>query len=218
MKKMMMMMMVMKKWEVFDLSVRNMERGGGKEGGGGCSEKSLTLILDDGGDLTHWIYKKYPNMFKKIKGIVEESVTGVHRLYQLSKAGKLCVPAMNVNDSVTKQKFDNLYCCRESILDGLKRTTDMMFGGKQVVVCGYGEGVQIRIWAHFVPVFPPSMDGFRLVKLNEVIRQVDIVITCTDEYVASLHLPTFDAHLTELTDEQANDSQAGSHRAGGEQG
>ncbi|XP_017694259.1 PREDICTED: adenosylhomocysteinase 3-like [Lepidothrix coronata] len=96
-------------------------------------------ILDDGGDLTHWIYKKYPNMFKKIKGIVEESVTGVHRLYQLSKAGKLCVPAMNVNDSVTKQKFDNLYCCRESILDGLKRTTDMMFGGKQVVVCGYGE-------------------------------------------------------------------------------
>ncbi|XP_064431037.1 adenosylhomocysteinase 3 isoform X4 [Mirounga angustirostris] len=99
------------------------------------------MILDDGGDLTHWIYKKYPNMFKKIKGIVEESVTGVHRLYQLSKAGKLCVPAMNVNDSVTKQKFDNLYCCRESILDG--------------------------------------MDGFRLVKLNEVIRQVDIVITCT---------------------------------------
>ncbi|NXE43604.1 SAHH2 protein, partial [Ptilorrhoa leucosticta] len=96
-------------------------------------------ILDDGGDLTHWVYKKYPSVFKKIRGIVEESVTGVHRLYQLSKAGKLCVPAMNVNDSVTKQKFDNLYCCRESILDGLKRTTDVMFGGKQVVVCGYGE-------------------------------------------------------------------------------
>ncbi|KAM6108390.1 S-adenosylhomocysteine hydrolase-like protein 1 isoform 2-T2 [Pterocles gutturalis] len=76
------------------------------------------MILDDGGDLTHWVYKKYPNIFKKIRGIVEESVTGVHRLYQLSKAGKLCVPAMNVNDSVTKQKFDNLYCCRESILDG----------------------------------------------------------------------------------------------------
>ncbi|KAK6321400.1 hypothetical protein J4Q44_G00083760 [Coregonus suidteri] len=76
------------------------------------------MILDDGGDLTHWVYKKYPNVFKKIRGIVEESVTGVHRLYQLSKAGKLCVPAMNVNDSVTKQKFDNLYCCRESILDG----------------------------------------------------------------------------------------------------
>ncbi|KAK2517238.1 hypothetical protein Q9233_013266 [Columba guinea] len=135
-------------------------------------------ILDDGGDLTHWIYKKYPNMFKKIKGIVEESVTGVHRLYQLSKAGKLCVPAMNVNDSVTKQKFDNLYCCRESILDGLKRTTDMMFGGKQVVVCGYGESQILQVDSRN----PPDglgMDGFRLVKLNEVIRQVDIVITCT---------------------------------------
>ncbi|XP_008584429.1 PREDICTED: putative adenosylhomocysteinase 3 [Galeopterus variegatus] len=155
------------------------------------------MILDDGGDLTHWIYKKYPNMFKKIKGIVEESVTGVHRLYQLSKAGKLCVPAMNVNDSVTKQKFDNLYCCRESILDGLKRTTDMMFGGKQVVVCGYGEvgkGCCAALKAMgsivYVTEIDPicalqaCMDGFRLVKLNEVIRQVDIVITCTEYYDA----------------------------------
>nr|XP_008511335.1 PREDICTED: putative adenosylhomocysteinase 3 [Equus przewalskii] len=161
------------------------------------------MILDDGGDLTHWIYKKYPNMFKKIKGIVEESVTGVHRLYQLSKAGKLCVPAMNVNDSVTKQKFDNLYCCRESILDGLKRTTDMMFGGKQVVVCGYGEvgkGCCAALKAMgsivYVTEIDPicalqaCMDGFRLVKLNEVIRQVDIVITCTGNknVVAREHL------------------------------
>ncbi|XP_077713428.1 adenosylhomocysteinase 3 isoform X3 [Canis aureus] len=159
----------------------------------GCTHiTAQTAILDDGGDLTHWIYKKYPNMFKKIKGIVEESVTGVHRLYQLSKAGKLCVPAMNVNDSVTKQKFDNLYCCRESILDGLKRTTDMMFGGKQVVVCGYGEvgkGCCAALKAMgsivYVTEIDPicalqaCMDGFRLVKLNEVIRQVDIVITCT---------------------------------------
>uniref|UniRef100_A0A4W5RMW2 Adenosylhomocysteinase like 1 n=1 Tax=Hucho hucho TaxID=62062 RepID=A0A4W5RMW2_9TELE len=255
------------------------------------------MILDDGGDLTHWVYKKYPNVFKKIRGIVEESVTGVHRLYQLSKAGKLCVPAMNVNDSVTKQKFDNLYCCRESILDGLKRTTDVMFGGKQVVVCGYGEvgkGCTAALKAMgsivYVTEIDPicalqaCMDGFRVVKLNEVIRQVDVIITCTgnknvvtrdqldrmkngsivcnmghsnteidvgrllnlscstvptfvlsitattqalalielynapegrykqdvyllpkkmDEYVASLHLPTFDAHLTELSDEQA---------------
>uniref|UniRef100_A0A8C6CTN6 Adenosylhomocysteinase like 1 n=1 Tax=Moschus moschiferus TaxID=68415 RepID=A0A8C6CTN6_MOSMO len=255
------------------------------------------MILDDGGDLTHWVYKKYPNVFKKIRGIVEESVTGVHRLYQLSKAGKLCVPAMNVNDSVTKQKFDNLYCCRESILDGLKRTTDVMFGGKQVVVCGYGEvgkgccaalkalGAIVYI-TEIDPIcaLQACMDGFRVVKLNEVIRQVDVVITCTgnknvvtrehldrmknscivcnmghsnteidvgrllnlscstvptfvlsitattqalalielynapegrykqdvyllpkkmDEYVASLHLPSFDAHLTELTDDQA---------------
>ncbi|XP_070969661.1 putative adenosylhomocysteinase 3 isoform X2 [Oncorhynchus clarkii lewisi] len=254
------------------------------------------MILDDGGDLTHWIFKKYPNMFKMIKGIVEESVTGVHRLYQLSKAGRLCVPAMNVNDSITKQKFDNLYCCRESILDGLKRSTDVMFGGKQVVVCGYGEvgkGCSAALKAMGSVVYVTEvdpicalqacMDGFRLVKLNEVIRQVDLVITCTgnknvvareyldrmkngcivcnmghsnteidvgrllnlscstvptfvlsitattqalalielynapegrykqdvyllpkkmDEFVASLHLPTFDAHLTELTDEQ----------------
>uniref|UniRef100_G3UTV5 Adenosylhomocysteinase like 1 n=2 Tax=Meleagris gallopavo TaxID=9103 RepID=G3UTV5_MELGA len=255
------------------------------------------MILDDGGDLTHWVYKKYPNIFKKIRGIVEESVTGVHRLYQLSKAGKLCVPAMNVNDSVTKQKFDNLYCCRESILDGLKRTTDVMFGGKQVVVCGYGEvgkGCCAALKALGAIVYVTEidpicalqacMDGFRVVKLSEVIRQVDVVITCTgnknvvtrehldrmknscivcnmghsnteidvgrllnlscstvptfvlsitattqalalielynapegrykqdvyllpkkmDEYVASLHLPSFDAHLTELTDDQA---------------
>uniref|UniRef100_A0A8C7P5L8 Adenosylhomocysteinase-like 1 n=1 Tax=Oncorhynchus mykiss TaxID=8022 RepID=A0A8C7P5L8_ONCMY len=150
------------------------------------------MILDDGGDLTHWVYKKHPSVFKKAQGIVEESVTGVHRLYQLSKAGKLCVPAMNVNDSVTKQKFDNLYCCRESILDGLKRTTDVMFGGKQVVVCGYGEvgkgccsalkalGAIVCI-TEIDPIcaLQGCMDGFRVVKLNEVIRQMDLVITCT---------------------------------------
>uniref|UniRef100_A0A3Q4GQG0 Adenosylhomocysteinase-like 1 n=1 Tax=Neolamprologus brichardi TaxID=32507 RepID=A0A3Q4GQG0_NEOBR len=150
------------------------------------------MILDDGGDLTHWVYKKYPSVFKKARGIVEESVTGVHRLYQLSKAGKLCVPAMNVNDSVTKQKFDNLYCCRESILDGLKRTTDIMFGGKQVVVCGYGEvgkgcctalkalGAIVCI-TEIDPIcaLQACMDGFRVVKLSEVIRQMDVVITCT---------------------------------------
>ncbi|XP_062276189.1 S-adenosylhomocysteine hydrolase-like protein 1 isoform X1 [Scomber scombrus] len=150
------------------------------------------MILDDGGDLTHWIYKKYPSRFKKIKGIVEESVTGVYRLYQLSKAGRLCVPAMNVNDSVTKQKFDNLYCCKESILDGLKRTTDVMFGGKQVAVCGYGEvgkGCCAALKAlgaivYVTEVDPicalqASMDGFRVIKLSEVVRQVDMVITCT---------------------------------------
>lgn len=101
------------------------------------------MILDDGGDATHLLLKKYPAAFNNIKGIVEESVTGVHRLYQLSQAGKLTIPAMNVNDSVTKTKFDNLYRCRESILDALKRATDTMFGGKQVVVCGYGEVSQL---------------------------------------------------------------------------
>ncbi|XP_032380328.1 S-adenosylhomocysteine hydrolase-like protein 1 isoform X1 [Etheostoma spectabile] len=150
------------------------------------------MILDDGGDLTHWIYKKHPGLFKKIVGIVEESVTGIYRLYQLSKAGKLCVPAMNVNDSVTKQKFENLYCCKESILEGLKRTTDIMFGGKQVVVCGFGEvgkGCCAALKALGAVVYVTEvdpicavqacMDGFRVNKLSEVVRQADVVITCT---------------------------------------
>uniref|UniRef100_A0A672JI43 S-adenosylhomocysteine hydrolase-like protein 1 n=1 Tax=Salarias fasciatus TaxID=181472 RepID=A0A672JI43_SALFA len=160
-------------------------------------------ILDDGGDLTHWIYKKYPSMFKRIKGIVEESVTGIFRLYQLSKTGKLCVPAMNVNDSVTKQKFDNLYSCKESILDGLRRTTDVMFGGKQVVVCGYGEvgkGCCAALKALGAIVYVTEvdpicalqacMDGFRVIKLGEIIRQADVVITCTGNknVVAREHL------------------------------
>ncbi|CAO2599691.1 S-adenosylhomocysteine hydrolase-like protein 1 [Lemmus lemmus] len=141
------------------------------------------MILDDGGDLTHWVYKKYPNVFKKIRGIVEESVTGVHRLYQLSKAGKLCVPAMNVNDSVTKQKFDNLYCCRESILDGLKRTTDVMFGGKQVVVCGYGE---VNSWT------PMSLFFSYEKGLIETLSEEDSLKTLMNwsEYVSILCLKT----------------------------
>jgi len=150
------------------------------------------MILDDGGDATHLMLKKYPTVFGQARGIVEESVTGVHRLYQLSKTGKLNVPAMNVNDSVTKTKFDNLYSCRESILDALKRTTDVMFGGKQVLVCGYGEVGKgccaalkgmgaICMVTEIDPIcgLQACMDGIRVVKLNEVIRQVDIVITCT---------------------------------------
>ncbi|XP_051739418.1 adenosylhomocysteinase like 2a isoform X2 [Ctenopharyngodon idella] len=150
------------------------------------------MILDDGGDMTHWIYKKYPHLFKKVKGIVEESITGIHRLHHLSKAGKLCVPAINVNDSITKQKFDNLYCCRESILDSLKKTADVMFGGKQVAVCGYGEvgkGCSAALKAMgsvvYVTEIDPicalqaCMDGFRLAKLGDIVGQVDMVITCT---------------------------------------
>lgn len=150
------------------------------------------MILDDGGDATHLLLKKYPAMFGMVRGIVEESVTGVHRLYQLSKSGKLTVPAMNVNDSVTKTKFDNLYSCRESVLDALKRTTDVMFGGRQVVVCGYGEVGKgccaalkgmgaIVLVTEIDPIcaLQACMDGFRMVKLGEVVRSVDIVITCT---------------------------------------
>ncbi|XP_065577162.1 S-adenosylhomocysteine hydrolase-like protein 1 isoform X2 [Artemia franciscana] len=150
------------------------------------------MILDDGGDATALMNRKYPAMFKLIKGIVEESVTGVHRLYQLSRAGKLFVPAMNVNDSVTKTKFDNLYSCRESVIDSLKRATDMMFAGKQVVVCGYGEvgkgccqslkalGAVVYV-TEIDPIcaLQACMEGFRVVKLSEVIRQVDLLITAT---------------------------------------
>ena len=106
---------------------------------GGDQGWQPNMILDDGGDLTHYCHKHYSTLFSTIKGIVEESVTGVHRLYQMCRTQTLTVPAMNVNDSVTKTKFDNLYLCRESIIDGIKRCTDIMFGGKQVVVCGYGE-------------------------------------------------------------------------------
>ncbi|UYV74207.1 AHCYL1 [Cordylochernes scorpioides] len=149
-------------------------------------------ILDDGGDATHLMIKKYPATFTTIRGIVEESVTGVHRLYQLSKQNKLTVPAMNVNDSVTKTKFDNLYSCRESILDALKRTTDVMFGGKQVVVCGYGEvgkgccsalkGLGAIIYVTEIdPIcaLQACMEGFRVVQLKSVVSKADIVITAT---------------------------------------
>lgn len=150
------------------------------------------MILDDGGDATHVMVKKYPAIFKLLKGVVEESVTGVHRLYQLSQSAKLCVPAMNVNDSVIKTKYDNLYSCRESIIDSLKRTTDIMFGGKQVVVAGYGQvgkgccqSLKNMGCVVYVTEIDPicalqaSMDGFLIVKLEKIIRQVDILITAT---------------------------------------
>ncbi|CAF0916288.1 unnamed protein product [Didymodactylos carnosus] len=150
------------------------------------------MILDDGGDLTHYIQKHFPTLFSSIKGIVEESVTGVHRLYQMCRTQILAVPAMNVNDSVTKTKFDNLYLCRESIIDAIKRCTDIMFGGKQVVVCGYGEVGKgccsaLRGMGCFVYVteidpicaLQACMEGYKVVRLEEVVKQVDIVVTAT---------------------------------------
>lgn len=164
-----------------------------------CIDKSISdgteypnMILDDGGDLTHLLLKKYPAAFNLIKGIVEESVTGVHRLYQLSKHGKLTVPAINVNDSVTKTKFDNLYCPRESIIDSIKRTTDIMLAGKQVLICGYGEvgkgcasalkGVNCIIYVTEIdPIcaLQACMDGFKVVTIDSVIKLVDLIITAT---------------------------------------
>ena len=97
------------------------------------------MILDDGGDLTNLVHTKYPQYLSDIKGLSEETTTGVHNLYQMLKAGTLKVPAINVNDSVTKSKFDNLYGCRESLVDGIKRATDIMLAGKVAVVAGYGD-------------------------------------------------------------------------------
>ncbi|MGH6621419.1 MAG: adenosylhomocysteinase, partial [Alphaproteobacteria bacterium] len=97
------------------------------------------MILDDGGDLTKLMHDKYPALLKEVRGISEETTTGVHRLYEMAKKGELAVPAINVNDSVTKSKFDNLYGCRESLVDGIKRATDVMLAGKVAVVCGFGD-------------------------------------------------------------------------------
>merc|ERR1711992_466072 len=152
------------------------------------------MVLDDGGDATHLLVKKFNSIYKvdSFKGIVEESITGVHRLYQMSQSGKLAAPAMNVNDSVIKTKYDNLYACRESIIDSLKRTTDIMFGGKQVVVCGYGQvgkGCAQSLKAMgcivYVTEIDPicalqaCMDGYQVVKLDVVIKTVDIVVTAS---------------------------------------
>ena len=97
------------------------------------------MILDDGGDLTLLMHDKYPEMLKDVRGISEETTTGVHRLWEMAKAGKLKIPAINVNDSVTKSKFDNLYGCREILVDGIRRATDVMMAGKVAVVCGFGD-------------------------------------------------------------------------------
>ncbi|MEI6037987.1 MAG: adenosylhomocysteinase, partial [Planctomycetota bacterium] len=99
----------------------------------------LNMILDDGGDLTNMVHAKYPELIDGIRGLSEETTTGVHRLYQMHAAGDLKLPAINVNDSCTKSKFDNLYGCRESLADGIKRATDVMVAGKVVVICGYGD-------------------------------------------------------------------------------
>ncbi|OQV18328.1 putative adenosylhomocysteinase 3 [Hypsibius exemplaris] len=150
------------------------------------------MILDDGGDLTHWLAKKYPSILKECRGIVEESVTGAHRLHQIAKAGRLPIPAINLNECVTKSKFDNLYTTRESVIESLKRTTDMMIGGKQALVCGYGDvgkscckslqtmGAHVTV-SEVDPIcaLQACMDGFKIVKVSEVIRTIDLVITAT---------------------------------------
>ena len=150
------------------------------------------MILDDGGDLTTMMHQDYPELLADVKGLSEETTTGVHRLYEMMKAGALKVPAINVNDSVTKSKFDNLYGCRESLLDGIKRATDVMVAGKICVVLGYGDvgkgcaqafrgmGATVMV-TEIDPIcaLQAAMEGYRIVTMDEVADKADIFVTAT---------------------------------------
>jgi adenosylhomocysteinase len=153
------------------------------------------MLLDDGGDLTLVMHEKYPELMKEVRGLSEETTTGVHRLYEMMQDGSLLCPAFNVNDSVTKSKFDNLYGCRESLVDGIKRATDVMIAGKIVVVCGYGDvgkgcaqslrGLGATVWVTEIdPIcaLQAAMEGYRVVELDKVCDQADIVVTATGNY------------------------------------
>ncbi|MES2219130.1 MAG: adenosylhomocysteinase [Pseudomonadota bacterium] len=165
-----------------------------------CLEQSVVgpngwtpnLLLDDGGDLTVLVHQKYPELLQNIKGLSEETTTGVHRLYEMHKEGKLGVPAINVNDSVTKSKFDNLYGCRESLVDGIKRATDVMIAGKIAVVCGYGDvgkgcaqslrGLGATVWITEIdPIcaLQAAMEGYRVVTMDEAAALGNIFVTAT---------------------------------------
>lgn len=158
----------------------------------GEERKPLNMILDDGGDLTNMVLDEYPELAADIKGLSEETTTGVHRLYERVKKGTLPMPAINVNDSVTKSKFDNKFGCRESAVDAIRRATDTMLAGKKVVVCGYGDvgkgtaasfrgaGAIITV-TEIDPIcaLQACMDGFEVKKLENVVEKADIVITTT---------------------------------------
>ncbi|MBN9292904.1 MAG: adenosylhomocysteinase [Flavobacteriia bacterium] len=154
--------------------------------------KPLNMILDDGGDLTNMVFDRFPELTKDIKGLSEETTTGVHRLYERKKNGTLVMPAINVNDSVTKSKFDNKYGCKESLVDSIRRATDVMLAGKVAVVCGYGDvgkgsaaslrGAGARVIVTEIdPIcaLQAAMDGFEVKKLDTVVHNVDIVVTTT---------------------------------------
>jgi len=150
------------------------------------------MLLDDGGDLTLVMHEKYPELMKGVQGISEETTTGVHRLDEMMRQGVLLAPAFNVNDSVTKSKFDNLYGCRESLIDGIKRATDVMIAGKIAVVCGYGDvgkgcaqalrGMGATVWITEIdPIcaLQAAMEGYRVVTMDEAAPEGNIFVTCT---------------------------------------
>ncbi|MBS1626934.1 MAG: adenosylhomocysteinase [Bacteroidetes bacterium] len=158
----------------------------------GSADKPLNMILDDGGDLTNIVFDKYPELISGIKGLSEETTTGVHRLYERMAKGTLPIPAINVNDSVTKSKFDNKYGCKESLVDAIRRATDVMLAGKVAVVAGYGDvgkgsaaslaGAGCRVIVTEIdPIcaLQAAMDGFEVKKMIDAVKEVDIVVTTT---------------------------------------
>jgi adenosylhomocysteinase len=158
----------------------------------GKDQKPLNMILDDGGDLTNLVLDQFPELVNHIKGLSEETTTGVHRLYERMSNGTLPMPAINVNDSVTKSKFDNKYGCKESAVDAVRRATDIMLAGKRVVVCGYGDvgkgtaasfagAGSIVTVTEIDPIcaLQAAMDGFEVKKLETIISNADIVVTAT---------------------------------------
>ena len=179
-----------------------------------CVEQTLqgpggwtpNMLLDDGGDLTQLVHDKYPQLMDGIFGVSEETTTGVARLYEMASQGTLKMPVFNVNDSVTKSKFDNLYGCRESMLDGLKRATDVMIAGKIALVLGYGDvgkgcaqalsGQGATVWVSEIdPIcaMQAAMEGYRVVRIEEVAEQVDLVVTATGncDVVTHEHMKRF---------------------------
>ena len=166
-------------------------------------DKPLNMILDDGGDLTNMVFDKYPELVKDIKGLSEETTTGVHRLYERMKNGTLPMPAINVNDSVTKSKFDNKYGCKESLVDAIRRATDVMIAGKVAVVAGYGDvgkgsaaslqGAGARVIVTEIdPIcaLQAAMDGFEVKKMEDAVSEANIVVTATGnkDIISGKHL------------------------------
>ena len=161
----------------------------------GDPEWKPNILLDDGGDLTSMIHKEYPHLINDIKGVSEETTTGVLRLYDMAKEGSLKMPAINVNDSVTKSKFDNLYGCKESLVDGIKRATDTMIAGKHCIVCGYGDvgkgsaeslralGAKVMI-TEIDPIcaLQACMEGYDVVTLEDKVAEIDIFVTATSNF------------------------------------
>ncbi len=182
-----------------------------------CIEQTLlgpngwvpNLLLDDGGDLTKYVHDERPDLFEHLRGVSEETTTGVLRLQEMHNKGELKMPSFNVNDSVTKSKFDNIYGCRESLLDGIKRATDVMIAGKKAVVCGYGsvgkgcaQSLSSQCCIVSVTEIDPicalqaAMEGYRVVTMEEAVKEADIFVTATGNYHVITH-----EHMEQMKDQ-----------------